>query len=39
MILSDSGLIDGDYLDSVSETIGNEFDELLRLEYGKKKAS
>jgi len=38
-ILSDSGLIDGDYLDSVSETIGNEFDELLRLEYGKKKAS
>jgi putative AbiEii toxin of type IV toxin-antitoxin system len=38
-ILSDSGLIDGNYLDSVSETIGNEFDELLRLEYGKKKAS
>jgi len=38
-ILSDSGLIDGDYLDSVSETIGNGFDELLRLEYGKKKAS
>jgi hypothetical protein len=38
-ILSNSGLIDGDYLDSVSETIGNEFDEMLRLEYGKKKAS
>ncbi len=38
-ILSESGLIDGDYLDSVSETIGNEFDEMLRLEYGKKKAS
>lgn len=38
-ILSDSGLINGEYLDSVSETIGNEFDELLRLEYGKKKAS
>jgi hypothetical protein len=38
-ILSNSGLIDGDYLDSVSETIGNEFDEMLRLEYGKTKAS
>lgn len=38
-ILSDSGLIDGDYLDSVSETIGSEFDGMLRLEYGKKKAS
>ena len=38
-ILSDSGLINGEYLDSVSETIGNEFDEMLRLEYGKTKAS
>jgi hypothetical protein len=38
-ILSDSGLINGEYLDSVSETIGNEFDGMLRLEYGKKKAS
>jgi hypothetical protein len=38
-ILSETGLINGDYLDRVSETIGNEFDELLRLEYGKKKAS
>jgi hypothetical protein len=32
-ILSESGLIDGEYLDSVSDTIGNEFDSLLRLEY------
>jgi hypothetical protein len=32
-ILSESGLIDGEYLDSVSNTIGNEFDSLLRLEY------
>jgi hypothetical protein len=31
-ILSESGLIDGEYLDSVSETIGNEFDSLLKLE-------
>lgn len=38
-ILSDSGLINGEYLDSVSDSIGNEFDELLRLDYGKKKAS
>jgi hypothetical protein len=38
-ILSDSGLINGEYLDSVSETISNEFDEMLRLDYGKKKAS
>jgi hypothetical protein len=38
-ILSDSGLIDGEYLDGVSEGIGNEFNEMLRLEYGKKKAS
>ncbi|MGD0911269.1 MAG: AAA family ATPase [Terracidiphilus sp.] len=38
-ILSDTGLINGEYLDSVSETIGNEFDEMLRLEYGTKKAS
>lgn len=38
-ILSDSGLINGDYLDGVSEAIGNEFNDLLRLEYGKKKAS
>jgi ABC-type polar amino acid transport system ATPase subunit len=38
-ILSESGLIDGEYLDSVSNTIGSEFDELLRLEYGTQKAS
>jgi hypothetical protein len=38
-ILSDSDLINGEYLDSVSETIGSEFDQLLRLEYGTKKAS
>jgi len=38
-ILSDSGLIDGEYLDSVSEKIGNEFDSLLRLEYDHTKAS
>ena len=38
-ILSGSGLIDGEYLDSVSDTIGNEFDSLLRLEYDHTKAS
>jgi energy-coupling factor transporter ATP-binding protein EcfA2 len=38
-ILSKSGLIDGEYLDSVSEKIANEFDSLLRLEYDKTKAS
>jgi hypothetical protein len=38
-ILSKSGLIDGEYLDSVSEKISNEFDSLLRLEYDKTKAS
>ena len=32
-ILSESGLIDGEYLDSVSDTIEHEFDSLLRLEY------
>jgi energy-coupling factor transporter ATP-binding protein EcfA2 len=38
-ILSESGLIDGEYLDCVSDTIGNEFDSLLRLEYDHTKAS
>jgi len=38
-ILSESGLIDGEYLDSVSSTIGNEFDSLLRLEYENTRAS
>jgi len=32
-IISESGLIDGEYLDSVSNTIGDEFDSLLKLEY------
>lgn len=32
-ILSDSGLIDGEYLDSVSDAIGDQFDSLLKLEY------
>lgn len=38
-ILSESGLIDGEYLDGVSDTIGNEFDSLLRLEYDHTEAS
>ncbi len=38
-ILSESCLIDGEYLDSISEKIGSDFDKMLRLEYGKKKAS
>jgi hypothetical protein len=38
-ILSESGLIDGDYLDEVSNLIGNQFDELLRLEYDQTEAS
>lgn len=38
-ILSESGFIDGNYLDQVSEVIGNEFDELLRLEYENSEAS
>lgn len=38
-ILSKSGLIDGEYLDGVSETIGDEFDKLLRLEYDHTEAS
>jgi hypothetical protein len=38
-ILSKSGLINAEYLDSVSETIGSEFDSLLRLEYESTKAS
>jgi hypothetical protein len=32
-ILNESGLIEGNYLDQVSEVIGDEFDRLLRLEY------
>ncbi len=38
-ILSESGLIDGEYLDSVSNVIGNEFDALLKLEYDHSEAS
>jgi hypothetical protein len=38
-ILSESGLIDGEYLDSVSDTIEHEFDALLRLEYDHTTAS
>jgi ABC-type cobalamin/Fe3+-siderophores transport system ATPase subunit len=33
-IVAETGLIDGEYLDRVSETIGDEFDRLLGLEYG-----
>jgi energy-coupling factor transporter ATP-binding protein EcfA2 len=38
-ILNESGFIESNYLDQVSEVIGNEFDELLRLEYDHTKAS
>jgi energy-coupling factor transporter ATP-binding protein EcfA2 len=38
-INSESGLIDGEYLDSVSEVIGDQFDSLLKLEYDHTKAS
>jgi hypothetical protein len=30
-----SGLIDGDFLDSVSDQLGSEFDKLLDIEYAK----
>jgi len=33
IMAEDTGLISGNYLDSISETIGAEFDELLRLGY------
>jgi len=38
-ILSESGLINGEYLDGVSNIIGNQFDSLLRLEYEHTEAS
>lgn len=38
-ILNESGFIEGNYLDQVSEAIGNEFDKLLRLEYDHMEAS
>ncbi len=37
-ILSDVGMIEANYLDQVSEVIGNEFDQLLRLEYDHSEA-
>lgn len=38
-ILNESGFVESNYLDHVSETIGDEFDMLLRLEYEQTKAS
>ncbi len=38
-ILNESGFVESNYLDQVSETIGNEFDKLLRLEYDHMEAS
>ncbi|MFC5862477.1 ATP-binding protein [Acidicapsa dinghuensis] len=38
-ILNESGFIEGNYLDKVSEVIGSEFDQLLRLEYDHTHAS
>lgn len=38
-IISESGLIDGEYLDGVSDSIGNEFDALLKLEYDHSESS
>jgi len=38
-ILNRSGFVEGNYLDQVSEVIGNEFDKLLGLEYERTKAS
>ena len=38
-ILNESGFVEGNYLDQISEVIGNEFDELLGLEYDHTKAS
>jgi hypothetical protein len=33
IVAEDTGLVSANYLDQVSETIGMEFDELLRLGY------
>jgi hypothetical protein len=33
IVAEDTGLVSANYLDQVSETIGVEFDELLRLGY------
>ncbi len=38
-ILNESGFVEGNYLDRVSETIGDEFDRLIKLEYDHAKAS
>lgn len=38
-ILNESGFIESNYLDQVSEVIGDEFDKLLRLEYEHTRAS
>jgi hypothetical protein len=38
-ILNESGFVESNYLDQVSETIGDEFDKLLKLEYDNAKAS
>jgi hypothetical protein len=38
-IVNESGFVEGNYLDDVSEAIGDEFDKLVRLEYEHTKAS
>jgi ABC-type lipoprotein export system ATPase subunit len=38
-ILNESGFVEGNYLDQVSENIGDEFDRLIKLEYDHAKAS
>jgi hypothetical protein len=38
-ILNKSGFVEANYLDQVSEVIGDEFDKLLRLEYERTKVS
>jgi hypothetical protein len=38
-ILNESGFVEGNYLDQVSETIGDEFDQLIKLEYDHAQAS
>jgi hypothetical protein len=38
-ILNKSGFVEANYLDQVSEVIGDEFDKLLRLEYERAKVS
>lgn len=38
-ILNESGFIEGNYLDQVSDVIEKEFDQLLRLEYDHSEAS